>query len=172
LHRSRNRCRTSRNPMRPFDTHPFVVTLAPVSPNDTIQPAAATTACHQDRPDPPLGCNRWLRDGWLRADRHQNSPASTRMNSNLSPARQGWREATTRRCCRGAIRNQCCGGRQQWKAPTPAITNRAPTATMYRLAAVSAPPTAPRPPAISTPMPAPRSVQISPAESKPQAAVA
>jgi hypothetical protein len=28
--------------------------------NDTIQPAAAKTACQQDRPDPPLGCNRWL----------------------------------------------------------------------------------------------------------------
>jgi hypothetical protein len=24
-------------------------------PNDTIQPAAAKTVCHQDRPDPPLG---------------------------------------------------------------------------------------------------------------------
>ncbi len=30
--------------------------------NDTIQPAAAKTACHQGRPDPPLGCNRlWSR---------------------------------------------------------------------------------------------------------------
>jgi hypothetical protein len=28
--------------------------------NDTIQPAAAKTACHQDGPDPPFGCNRWL----------------------------------------------------------------------------------------------------------------
>jgi hypothetical protein len=28
--------------------------------NDTIQPAAAEKACHQDRPDPPLGCNRLL----------------------------------------------------------------------------------------------------------------
>ena len=28
--------------------------------NDTIQPAAAKKACHQDPPDPPLGC-RWLR---------------------------------------------------------------------------------------------------------------
>jgi len=30
------------------------------SDNDTIQPAAAKNCCFQDRPDPPLGCNRWL----------------------------------------------------------------------------------------------------------------
>jgi hypothetical protein len=32
----------------------------PESNNDPIQPAAAKTACHHDRPDPPLGCNRLL----------------------------------------------------------------------------------------------------------------
>jgi hypothetical protein len=34
--------------------------LRACSMNDTIQPAAAKTACHQARPDPPLGCNRWF----------------------------------------------------------------------------------------------------------------
>ena len=28
--------------------------------NVTIQPVAAKNRCFQDRPDPPLGCNRWF----------------------------------------------------------------------------------------------------------------
>jgi hypothetical protein len=34
--------------------------LRAFSMNDSIQPAAAKPACHRDRPDPPLGCNRWF----------------------------------------------------------------------------------------------------------------
>jgi hypothetical protein len=29
-----------------------------------IQPVAAKALCFQDRPDPPLGCNRWVRPAW------------------------------------------------------------------------------------------------------------
>ena len=36
----------------------FVIRSIVGTPNDTIQPAAAKTACHHDRPDPPLGSNR------------------------------------------------------------------------------------------------------------------
>ena len=52
----RANCHTPKNPIRMDEA-------VCIAQNLTIQLAVAKQACLQDRPDPPLGCNRWLVGG-------------------------------------------------------------------------------------------------------------